>query len=239
MARASALALLLVLPPAALAQGRTYHDGYYDVFYSDLTGLSSLQVLRGGYQIGSHDFHAFVRNESFDTRGTNLPFQYAARGAVAGVGYRHWLLDRKAFGLVTLGTGIAGDNVRRSDFRAGFAGFEEFRNADNPRQITDLYADLFYVGRAEDTFLNVRVRPGYVLQQRPDGRVWAYGVGQLYASGRGISGTENRVELGGGVGVIFGGRFTVNAELRYGYSFRGAITDRHYFNPVIFVAGNL
>jgi hypothetical protein len=219
----------------AQAQWKTFSDGYGDVFYSRLTGMSTLQTLRGGVRNGQSDLHAFVRNETFDTRGTDLPFQYQAKGAIVGIGYRYWLPGNQFYFTASTGKFLDGANKGVTDTRAGFAGYTEWVKG---RKVTDLYTDLFYVDRVQDTFFSARLREGIALKQNADGRVWFYSVQQLYASGKGSSGTENRVEAGAGCGLTFGGHFTLNAEARYGYSFRGVITNNRYFNPVVFLAGS-
>jgi hypothetical protein len=232
-----AVALVAAISSAALAQWKPFYDGYADVTWSRLTGSSTFLHLRGGFEKGQHQVFAFGRNETYDTRGTDLPFQYSARGTTVGVGYRYWLPGRQWFLSVTEGIGLDEANRKRNDFRVGGAGFTEWWK--NEMCVTDLYAEIFYVGRAEDVFASARVRPGKVLRRFEGGRLWAYGVGQGYISGKGTSGTENRVEAGMGLGYIFKNRFTLNAEIRRGYSFRGTISERGYWNPVIFLAGNL
>ena len=62
-------------------------------------------------------------------------------------------------------------------------------------------------------------------------------MGQLWASGTGSNGTENRVEAGIGAGYTYAGMFSVNLELRGGDAFRGTITHRTYFNPTVVISG--
>ncbi|CAN5389175.1 hypothetical protein BH11ARM1_BH11ARM1_07370 [soil metagenome] len=234
--RSIALFGVLAISAGALCQTKTFYDGYADVVYSKLTGTSTYQFIRGGIKQGQHEYFGFVRNEAYDTHGTDLPFQYSSRGVTAGLGYRYWLPGNQWFLTVMDGVGVGGDNQKANDFRVGAAGFTEWWKGD--KQVTDLYAELFYVGRAEDTLLSARLRPGVVLNKYPDGRLWAYGIGQVWASAHGRNGTENRVEAGVGLGYIFGKNYTLNGELKAGYAYRGAITNKSYFNPTVYLAGN-
>jgi len=221
---------------AAAQQPEFFRDVYADAVYNRLTGFSTSQIARVGFKKGQDDLHVLFRNETFDTRGTDLPFQYAARGTSVALGYRHWFPGNRMFGTISYGTGLAGTIKDKADFRAGFAGYTDWSNG---RNFTDLYGDLFYVGVAKDTYLNLRIRPGRILRQDKDGRLWVYGVGQLFAAGSGARGTENRVEAGLGIGYLFRGKVTLNLEMRGGYAYRGDISKRTYLNPTIILAGQL
>ena len=214
-----------------------YHvlEGYADACWNNLTGYSSYQHVRLGTRTGDEEFNLSLRNEWYDTRGTRLPYQYNEQGTTIGAGYRHWFPGNKFFGEVSTGVGVLGANSGRLDFRSGFAGYNAWESG---KRFTDLYGELYYVGRALDTFGSLRFRPGHILHQDTRGRLWAYGVGLLSASGTGANGTDNRIEAGAGLGYLFHGTMTANIELREGYAYRGTITSRSYFNPTAVVAGN-
>ncbi len=213
---------------------KSYLELYGDALSQRLSGKSSSLQLRAGMRKGDMDFHIYFRNESYDTTGTNLPFQFAARGAYAGVGVRQWFPGNKAFAIVSYGVGISGANQNKGDLRAGVAGYDEW---GNKKWNTDVYADVFYVQLAQDVYGSVRFRPGYILQRDANGKFWAYSIFQGWATGKGTNGVENRVETGAGLGYVFQGHVSLNAELRYGYSYRGTINQRSYFNPVIMLSG--
>ncbi|MHB9024719.1 MAG: hypothetical protein ACYC7E_11190 [Armatimonadota bacterium] len=226
--------LFLVLLTVLAAHALPYTSYYGEVVWSDLTGASSSHLLRVGLRDGPSDYHLFVRNDWFDTTGTDLPFQYSVRGTTVGIGYRYWFPGDYLYATVMVGSVVEGDFEGETDVRAGFAGYREWLHGT---RVSDLYGDLTWYSRAEDVFLNLRYRPGVILNQTDDGRLWAYGVGQVWASGEGNSGTDNRVEAGIGLGYLYKGKVTINAELRAGYSYRGAISDRTFVNPVVFIAG--
>jgi hypothetical protein len=228
--------LVLVLAVASpLVAAPTFQEGYADAVWSNLTGFSSYQRYTTGVRRGSTDYYLSLKNEWYSTKGTNLPFQYSARGTDVGVGLRYWFPGRYLSGAVSLAHGVAGANEGQSDFRAGLVGYRQW---EHQRRVNEVYGELTWVERADDLFLSVRARPGLVLNQTASGRLWAYGVGQVWASGQGENGTENRVEAGVGLGYLYRGQYTANLELRAGHSFSGTITERDYFNPMVIVAGN-
>ena len=211
------------------------HSLYVDGVWSNLTGLSSSQTLRTGQRQGALEYHLYVTNEWYSTRGTDLPFQYEARGATVGVGARYWLPGNRVFLGASVGEVLTGANEGQTAARVGLAGYQEWQR---DQRLTTLYGDLTCVRLADDTFLNVIGRHGRILRQDATGRWWIYGVGQLYASGQGANGTENRGELGLGVGTLYRGHLAAFLEARGGYSFRGAISERAYWNPTLIVAGS-
>jgi hypothetical protein len=228
-------AVFALLAIAVAAQAARFDDLYVEAVWSDLTGFSTAQQYTAGLRNGNTDLYLLAKNETFDTTGTNLPFQYSARGATIGVGARQWGLNHRAYLGISAGKAIDGPDTDKIDFRAGGAGYN---NWEQGKRFSDLYGELFYISRADDTFLNVRYRPGLTLHRDENGRLWTYLVGQVWAAANSDLGTENRVELGPGIGYIYRGYITVNLDLRAGHSFHGTITDKDYFNPVVSVAGN-
>jgi hypothetical protein len=236
-----ACALLVSLAVAQQSEKlHFYVDGYADAGWAKLTGSWTSQIIRLGLRQGPFDVFVYARNEDYDTEGTALPYQYIDRGLSVGVGARFWL-GPDIYALVSNGQWIAGANQGDQDFRAGFAGYKDWQENDS---LVDVYGDLFYIGFAEDTYLDLRVRDGRILNiDANKNRTWIYTILQGYASASGANATDNRIEAGIGAGYVFGkGHLTLNAELREGYSFRGTgITgpDRTYFNPIVYIAGNL
>ena len=234
MARFAIILACLALSMMAFA-GERFEDVYAEAVWSDLTGLSSIQSARVGTRNGNTDLYLTLRNEWYDTMGTDLPFQYRARGSSVGVGVRQWILNRRATIGVSVGKVIDGPEPERLDVRAGMAGYDSWEDG---KRFTDLYGELFWVSRADDAFLYLRYRPGLTLRRDENGRLWVYGVGALWASGEGDLGTENRVEGGIGLGYIYHDHLTANLELRAGHSYSGTVSDRNYLNPTVVVAGN-
>lgn len=232
-------------PNAAAGQGggRSYQpffEGYFDAGASDLIGLFSTQVLRYGIRSGQHDVHAFFRNETLDTTGTDLPFRAIVQGTSVGAAYRYWFPDNKIYATFQYGRIFSGTNEDKDDIRVGLAGYTGNRSE---KWFSDVYGDFFYIDLAKDTFMSARVRNGLVLNSRRDSTLTGYVVGQAFASGKGQNGTENRVEAGFGVGYTFlnvlspRGAISANLELRAGYAFRGTINDRTYLNPQFIISG--
>jgi hypothetical protein len=213
---------------------KSYLELYGDAISQRLSGQSSSIQVRSGMRQGDLDYHIYVKNEAYNTRGSNLPFQYAARGTSAGVGVRQWFPGNKAFALASYGIGLSGANQRKGDLRVGMAGYDEW---SSEKWDTDVYSDVFYVQLAQDVYGSIRFRPGYILNRTAEGKLWGYSIFQAWMTGKGTNGVENRAETGLGLGYVFSGKVSVNAELRYGYSFRGSITNRSYFNPLIMVSG--
>lgn len=212
-----------------------FSDLYTDAVWSNLTGASTFQSARVGARSGQNEYYLSAKNEWYDTRGTRLSYQASAQGATVGVGYRRWLLGRELFAAVSAGTGVVGANAGRSDARVGLAGYTQWELG---QRFTDLYGELFWVERADDAFLSLRLRPGMVLHRDRQGRLWLYAVGQCWASGTGESGTDNRVEAGSGLGYVYQGKVSLNIEARGGRAYRGQITERSYWNPMLIVAAN-
>ncbi len=229
------LAVLFILLLASTAfAGQRFEEFYGDVVWSKLTGFSGYDSYKSGIRDKQVDYFLNIKNEWSDTHGTDLPYQYQIQGFSAGVGGRYWFPGNKFFGTVSVGEGVSGKNTGRFDFRTGFAGYNAWQQQ---QRFTDLYGELFWVGLAGDSYLNLRFRPGKIVHQDETGRLWLYGVGQLWASGTGSNGTENRVEAGIGAGYTYAGMFSVNLELRGGDAFRGTITHRTYFNPTVVISG--
>jgi len=227
---------LVVLCAVAQAYTR-FEDGYADVVWNNLTGWSSYQSVKMGVEQGPDQLYGMLTNEYYDTRGTRLLYQYNTQGTTLGIGYRHWFPGKHFFGTVSVGEGVVGANAGRFDLRMGFAGYDAWEQ-EKTKRFTDLYGEYFYVGRASDTFASVRYRPGITLLKDETGRLWMYGVGQLWLSGTGENGTDNRLEVGPGIGYVYRGRVSFNFDLREGYVLRGTTTQRSYFNPTIVLAGN-
>ena len=214
--------------------GKLFYEVYADAVSQKLTGFSTLQLLRAGYRYGQFDVHALVRNEQFDTKGTNLPFQFAARGTSAGLGVRYWMPGNKAWVTASYARGVSGFVQGKNDIRLGGAGYDAWQS---DKYFTDVYADVFYVDLAKDTFGTLRFRPGYILSKTGGNMLWAYGIAHGFVSGKGKNGVENRVEGGVGLGYRLGSNISINAEYRLGYVFRGEINQKRYTNPTIFIAG--
>lgn len=221
------------------------HENYFDAGAQDLIGTFTTLVLRYGVGYGQHDLYVYGRNETLDTRGTNLPFQSIVAGTSVGAAYRYRLPGNKAFFTVSDGQYIAGANKGKSDFRAGFATFLPWQNAPTLQQATlfsDLYADAFYIDIEKDVFLTARYRNGLVLRNTKFGVLTGYGVLQALADGKGDIGTTNRVEGGFGVGLLYPhypSSVSLNIEMRAGYAYRGQINRRQYLNPSIVLSGSL
>ena len=77
-----------------------------------------------------------------------------------------------------------------------------------------------------------------ILLKNNTGTLTNYGVAQLFASGSGDIGTENRIEGGFGLGYLFDKAISLNVEMRAGYAYRGIITNRAYLNPMIVLSGS-
>lgn len=227
-----------ITPAMATAGGndgwKPFFQGYFDAGASDLIGYFSTQVIRYGLRSGQHDVHAYLRNETLDTTGTNLPFRSIVQGTSVGAAYRYWFPGNLMFATVSYGRIVSGTNKNKDDVRVGLAGYV---NSMSDTHFSDVYADFFYIDLAEDTFLSARYRNGLVLNRRKDGVLTGYAVGQFFNSGKGISGTENRIEAGFGVGYTYRNLVSANLELRAGYAYRGVINDRSYLNPQFVLSG--
>ncbi|MHB9134712.1 MAG: hypothetical protein ACYDBB_26875 [Armatimonadota bacterium] len=229
-----AFAVLATACVLAAAVPRPFSDLYADTSWNDLTGFSTYVNARTGVRNGHNDYFVYLRNETYDTRGTDLPFREQSAGTSVGVGYRYWFPGERIFGTVTAGVTVAGSHSGEADLRAGFAGYDAWERG---KHYSDLYGEVFWVERADDVLMTVRARPGITLRRDANGRLWTYGVGQGWASAGGDAGTENRVEAGVGLGYISDHGWSASAELRAGYAYRGEITDRTYLNPTITLAG--
>ena len=213
---------------------RLFFEGYFDAGISDLIGSFTTQVLRYGARAGQHDVHVFARNETLDTRSGNLPYQSNFTGFSVGAGYRYWFPGNKIFGTVQAATILSGPNQDKTDLRMGFAGFD---GSSSDKWFNDIYGDFFYVDLAKDVVASVRLRNGLILDRHKDSSLLGYVVGQAFGSGKGLSGTENRIEGGFGVGYVYKGMISANLELRAGYAYRGAINERAYLNPQFIISG--
>ena len=252
--------LLLSLCAGALAYPR-FVEGYADGEWNNLTGWSSTQDVKVGIQHGDAEQgpldqgYVTLLNEWYDTGGTRLQTsQSSTQGTTVALGYRHWFPGKEFYGSVTAGESVLGPNAGHIDFRAGFAGYNAWEQVKGESEqttkaryphYTDLYGEIFYLSLAKDTFATARYRPGFILLQDKDelsgeenGRLWLYGVGQLWASGTGTNGADNRLEAGIGIGYVFHAHLDLNFDLREGDVFRGTTPERTYFNPTVVVAGN-
>lgn len=215
------------------------NEGYFDAGYEKLIGTFTTQMLRYGVRYGDDDLHAYVRNETLDTRGTGLPYPQAVTGLSAGLEARHWFPGNKMYIVGSVGEGISGLNSGQIDVRYGAAGYTSWRNG---RWFGDFYGELFYIALAADTFLDWRLRSGQIIKTYKDGSyLWDYLVGQFWISGQVESPTENRAEFGPGIGYMFRGAISVNLEMRAGYAYRSggidASNERLYWNPTFIIAG--
>jgi hypothetical protein len=216
---------------------RWVSEGYFDAGYERLLGTFSTQIIRYGVRYGQDDLHAYFRNETLNTNGTGLPYPQAVTGTSVGLEARHWFPGNKMYAGVSYGEGIGGYNLRKADFRYGLVGYT---NWTHNRWFSDLYGELYYIAVAADTFFDVRLRSGQKIHEDKKGYLWDYVVGQFWVSGQTESGTENRTELGLGIGYVYAQSISLNVELRGGYAFRSGIDnggDRSYFNPTIILSG--
>jgi len=213
-------------------------EGYFDLGYEKLIGTFSDQILRYGVRYGDDDLHVYVRNSTLDTRGTGLPYPQVVTGLSAGVEARHWFPGNKMYVCVSVGDGISGFNKDKTDTRVGMVGYTNWRHE---KWFSDFYGELFYIALASDTFLDWRIRSGQILKEYKDqSYLWAYVVGQFWAAGTTVSGTENRMEFGPGIGYMFRNAVSVNFEMRAGYAFNGVVDDgghHAYWNPTLIIAG--
>jgi hypothetical protein len=204
-----------------------------------LVGTFTTQIVRYGVRYEQHELHLYARNETLDTRGTNLPFQSIVTGFSMGAAYRYWFPGNHFFATVSGGKYLSGPNKDRTDFRVGSAGYWGGRS-EASKSFNDIYADAFYIDIAKDFFVSGRMRSGLVLLDNgKQGFGTGYGVLQVFASGKGTNGTENRIETGFGIGYVYRQKVSLTVELRAGYAFRGVINNRTYLNPMIVLSGGL
>ncbi len=214
---------------------RYVQSGFFDVGYEKLLGVFSDEIIHGGLRYGQDDITAYIRNGTLDTRGTGLPYPQAVTGTSVGLELRHWFPKNQMFATVSIGDGIAGYNQGKTDVRYGLVGYTNWTNG---KWLSDIYGELFYIALAGDTFLDARFRGGTTTTKDKAGNYfWTYVVGQFWVAGQGVSGTENRVEVGPGVAYVWK-RFNLSANLEFrgGYSFRGAIPNPIYFNPTFIIS---
>lgn len=232
-----AILLVLICTAAAFAvPAERFTDSYFDVVNTKLSGFSTSQTASTGLRKGRTSASVSISNDYFDTTGTSLPWQYSGRGTSVGVGVRRYWPGNKIFLGTSLSQGVRGANKGHTDFRVLTAGYNAWEKG---KRFTDVYGDTVWTSRTKDVYANVRVRSGRILADDRKGRVWAYGVGQVMASGKGDNGTENRVEAGVGVSYILKWKVSACLEYRQGHSFSGATTQRNYTNPTFVVAGNM
>ncbi|MDR3689825.1 MAG: hypothetical protein P4L46_10635 [Fimbriimonas sp.] len=219
-------------PPPKL---RFIESGYFDAGYEKLIGVFSDQIIHAGVRYGQDDLTGFFRNTTLDTRGTGLPYPQAVQGTTIGIAARHWFPGNQMFATVETGDTIAGPFSGRTDTRYGMVGYT---NWTHDKAFTDVYGELFYIALQSDTFADLRFRSGQILTKDKDGNYfWLYLVGQGWISGRDTVGTENRVEAGPGLAYVFKKlNLSVNLEMRGGYSFKGSIPDKSFFNPTLIVS---
>lgn len=230
-----------VIPAAAGGGGgdkklKWVHETYFDAGAQDLIGTFTTQIIRYGVRYEQHEIHVYGRNETLDTRGTNLPYQSIVAGTSAGLAYRYWLPDNHVFATVSYGHFFSGNNKGKDDFRVGLAGYYDWKSE---KSFTDIYGDFFYIDLQKDTYATARIRSGLILHNLSSGPITGYGVLQAFADGKGDSGTTNRVEGGFGIGYLYQKKVSLNIELRAGYAYRGIINNRTYLNPMIVVSGSL
>lgn len=212
------------------------HETYFDAGAEDLIGTFTTQIIRYGIRYQQHEIHVYGRNETLDTRGTNLPYQSIVAGTSVGAAYRYWFPGNRLFATVSDGQFLSGNNKGKSDFRFGLAGYYDWRS---DKMFTDIYGDLFYIDIQKDTFATARLRSGMILSHIGGGPLTGYGVFQVFNSGKGDSGTTNRVEGGFGVGYTYANKISLNVEMRAGYAYRGIINNRTFLNPMIVLSGSL
>lgn len=246
-----------VVSPSPQPSGNTYKaptgtnhkikfvkEVYFDAGDQDFIGSFTTFVARAGLRCDQHEVHVYFRNETLDTRGTNLAYTSVIQGSSVGVDYRFWFIPNHAFFTVSDGRYLSGPNKNLNDPRAGVVG--EFgwgrpyaRDTGKLGTFTDIYTDAFYVDLVKDTFFSGRFRSGIVPFENNMGEVQAYGVLQAFASGTGTNGSENRIESGLGLGYLFLQKHvSLNVEMRGGYSFRGSINRRTYLNPLVILSGS-
>jgi hypothetical protein len=239
---AGILCCLLFLCLPALAEEpatiKPFQTLYVDAVWTKLTGASSVQQYTTGLRKGQHGAYLSLQNSWSDTRGSDAVYQYTTQGVTLTGGLRYWLPGDQWFTFASLGHVLTGSSAGTNDLRFGAAGFNEWAHGSN--QVFDLYGDLTWVGAADDLYMTLRARDGVILSQEGNTRWWLFGVGHLAVSASGDNGVSNRLEAGVGLGYRtyqqpYG--LSVSLELREGYSFRGLIDDRLFFNPTIIVAG--
>jgi hypothetical protein len=208
---------------------------YFDAGAEDLIGTFTTLVLRAGERYYDDELDVYFRNETLDTVGTNLPFQQVISGASVGADWRHWFLKNHVFFTVSDGYYLSGPYKDNWDFRVGAVGSFGWQSA---AWFTDIYTDLFYVDLLKDTIFTERFRSGPIIYKNKYGQVIAYGVEQGIADTLGTEGSENRAEVGFGVGYIFMGHIALNIDMRAGYAYRGEIYNRTYLNPMIVLSGS-
>jgi hypothetical protein len=232
-------ASLLLLLTVGLAVAEPFQTLYVDAVWSKLTGSSTSQAYTTGLRQDDVDYYLTVTNNWSDTKGSDSLYQYTAQGTSLQAGARRWFSEKSWYGFVSAGPDVRGANSGELDYRAGVVGFKQWQEGT---RLADLYGDMTFVHLSDDNaFLTLRPRLGHVLTQTTRSRTWVFGVAQLSASTDANSGVANRLEAGVGVGYwsIVGQRSGLSAsvELRQGYSYRGAIADKFYFNPTVVIAG--
>lgn len=228
------LCAITMMPGAApVLAAQSYTEFYGDVVSNALTGNSALQDVKVGRRDQALDYYVFARNEYYDTHGAAVPYAYSERGAKIGLGVRHWFAAHRVFGGVSAAPVVSGPHEGRTDFRAGFAGYDE-RVTDD--RLTETYGEAFWVSLGDDCIATLRVRSGAAPSQSGS-RCWFYAVGQLWKSATGDNAAENRAELGYGAAWRIRDWGRVNLELRGGYAFSGEIDQRAYLNPTLIISG--
>lgn len=211
------------------SSGHYFTEVYADFAQTNLLGSSSFSRVRFGWEKDNIDYYGLINYQWANTNGSQLPYQYLFQGTSVGVGVRYWFPKKYMTAIIEYSRGVTGDVENENTLEAGFVGYRSF---EKEKEFSDIYGQFLWVSNYSDVFLNVRYRPGITLMHNSTSRLWAYIVGEIWASGQEENGTDNRIEVGPGIGYLFlNGHMSANFDLRFGHSFRGAITKENYFNP--------
>jgi len=231
--------LISVISLIVLATGFAAADGLFatmdaTVSATRLTGLAAGQHLRYGWQNGTTESFVFINHDWYDT--TVPPLRYQINGLVDGIGYRQTMLRGYLVFTASLGEIVAGTDEKKLDPRAAVSVARQWSRG---RGLNDYSAELLWAPRVHDLFFTAGMRPGVVLHRDASGRLWWYGIGQVWASGVDRLGAENRVESGVGISYRYHDYLTATLEVTAGYAYRGTIDDRAYLNPSFAISGVL
>ena len=213
-----------------------FTEGYAEALVSGLVGTATTVQWKAGLHEGNTDVYLLGKYSYDNTQGTNLPFQYSTQGFSIGVGARQWLIPQCLSLTASAGRILTGPNKSEDDLRLGLV-YGTYQRAGMRQR--DWYGEAFWIGLSDDVVVTLRLRDGLLLEEDEDKRLWVYALVEPHISGSGDNGVDNRVDAGMGMGLAFlKHRVAINAELRGGFSYRGAITDRRYLDPRVVVSTN-
>ena len=230
------ITLILFLFSISIFAARPFATYYFEAVANRLVGTSASHSFTTDIKSENVDYYIFTKYEWSDTNGKNLPFSYILDGNSLGAGVRFWVLDHTAFIGTSYSKILSGKNKDENDLRIGGALYQSWEKDKN---FDDLYAEVFYVKRANDTLGSYRWRDGTIILKSSDGKLWTYYLTQIWASVEGKNAAENRFETGAGIGYTFSkNRMSLNLDMRGGYIFSGNANKKLYFNPQILLAGS-